>query len=140
MTLPVDWRFNDVHTTLDEGGAIATGERTLLDWVATVALTDPGECPEDASFGAGIREIAEGPVDDPRAVGEQLRGYLLEDERIEEVATDGTMEAGQIVLPVVVTPADGPFRLTGALTAALIEEIIVDMAATDEDENNGQSG
>lgn len=137
MTLPVDWRFNDAHTAPDDGGAIATGERTLLDFAATLALTDPGECPEDASFGAGLGSAFEAPIDDPRSLGEQLRGYLIEDERVEEVATDATSEAGQIQLPVSITPADGPFRLTGLLTTALIEEIIVDMAQTDEDENNG---
>ena len=140
MTLPIDWRFDDAHTALDDGGAIATGERTLLDWAATVALTDPGECPEDAGFGAGLATAFEAPVDDPRALGEQLRGYLLEDERVEEVATDATSEAGQVQLPVSITPADGPFRLTGVLTPTLLEEIIIDMAQTDEDEIYGQSG
>lgn len=137
MTLPIDWRFNDTHTGLDDGGAIATGKRTLLDWVATVALTDPGECPEDAGFGAGLSSTFEAPIDDPRALGERLRGFVLEDERVEEVATDATSEAGAIELPVSITPADGTFQLTGLLTAALIEDIIVDMAQTDEDENNG---
>lgn len=140
MNLPVDWRFNDTHTALDDGGAIATGERTLLDFAATVAITDPGECPEDAAFGAGLATSFEAPVDDPRALGEQLRGFLLEDERIEEVATDVTTAVGIIELPVAIAPADGPFRLTGALTPELIEEIIVDMAQTDEDDLHGQSG
>jgi hypothetical protein len=137
VTLPQDWRFADDHRALDEAGAIATGERTLLDFAATVALTDPGECPEDTSFGAGLGTAFEAPIDDPRALGEQLRGYLLEDARVEEVATDATSEAGQIQLPVSITPADGPFQLTGLLTTALIEEMIIDMAQADEDENNG---
>jgi hypothetical protein len=134
MTLPSDWRFNQDHRGLDESGVVGTGDETLADWACTMALTEPGGLPEDGSFGAGLGSRLIGGVSDPQSVGASLRGYLLNDPRVEEVALDGSTLSGTLVLPVVVTPADEPYRLAGPLTAELIEEIIADMGLEDGEE------
>lgn len=127
MTLPIDWRFRPDHTGLEESGAIGTGEETLADWACTVALTEPGGLPEDGAFGAGLGSQLFGGIADAQSVGAQLRGHLFEDPRVEEVALNGTTEAGKLVLPIAITPADEPYRLSGPLTPELVEEIIADM-------------
>lgn len=131
--LPGDWRFDPEHTQLDEGGAIGTGEETLADWACTVALTTPGGLPEDPSVGAGLGVQIRGGIADPQALAAQLRGYLLEDSRVEEVGLTGTTAAGVLVLPVGITPADAPYRLAGELTPALVEEIITDIEGDEEE-------
>lgn len=135
MTLPIDWRFNPEHTGLDEAGALATGEMTLLDWAATLALTAPGELPEDASWGAGLGESLRGSEGvDAVALGEQLRGLLYTDERVADASTDGTSEVGLVRLPVRIEAADGPYRLAGRLTPSLIEDIIADIEGDGEED------
>jgi hypothetical protein len=135
MTLPVDWRFNPEHTGLDEAGALGTGEGTLLDWAATLALTAPGELPEDGSWGAGLGEaIRSSEGADAVALGEQLRGLLYTDDRIADASTEGTSEAGAIRLPVRIEAADGPYRLAGRLTPSLIEDIIADIEGDEEED------
>jgi hypothetical protein len=136
MTLPIDWRFNPEHTGLDESGALNTGEGTLLDWAATLALTAAGELPEDGSWGAGLGETLRGSEGaDAVALGEQLRGLLYTDDRVADASTEGTSEVGLIRLPVRIEAADGPYRLTGRLTPSLIEDIIVDIEGDDEEED-----
>lgn len=133
MTLPVDWRFTPNHDGLDEGGAMGTGEDTLADWACTVALTTPGGLPEDGSFGAGVgSELASGV--DAQGLGAKLRGFILDDSRVEEVSLDGTTQAGTLVLPARITPADGPYQLAGELTAQMVEDIIADMGLEDGEE------
>lgn len=131
MTLPCDWLFTPNHRGLSEAGTIGTGEQTLADWACTVALTEPGGLPEDGSFGAGLSSQLVGGISDAASVGAQLRGYLLEDDRVEEVSLEGTTNAGTLSLPISITPSDGPYQLSGLLTEALIEEIIADMQLED---------
>ena len=131
MTLPVDWLFTPNHTGLDEAGRIGTGEQTLADFGCTVALTTPGGLPEDASFGAYDADGLKNGLLAADGFGARLRGHLLEDDRIEEVSLKGQTRVGAISLPVVMTPSDGPHRLSGELTTALIEEIIEDMGLED---------
>jgi hypothetical protein len=131
MTLPVDWLFTPNHTGLSEAGAIGTGEQTLADFACTVALTEPGGLPEDGSFGAGLTgQLVNGTIS-AESFGAQLRGHLLEDDRIEEVSLAGQTQVGELSLPVVITPSDGPYRLSGTLTPELIEDIIADMGLED---------
>jgi hypothetical protein len=125
MALPRDWAFNAEHTDLDAGGRLNTGEGTLLDWAATVALTSPGQLPSDPSFGAGLSDALGNPAS-AREAGERLRGFLCQDDRVEDVSTQGTTEAGKLTLPVQITAADGSYRLSGPLTVDLIEAIIED--------------
>jgi hypothetical protein len=132
MTLPVDWLFTRNHRGLQESGAVGTGEETLADWACTVALTEPGGLPEDGSFGAGLGGQLANGVSDPASIGAQLRGYLLEDDRVEEASLEGKTEVGTLVLPMAITPSDGPYRLSGPLTPELIEEIIADMGLDEE--------
>jgi hypothetical protein len=132
MTLPRDWRFTPDHTGLDEGGAIGTGEETLADYACTVALTTPGGLPEDPGFGAGLATQIVGGVADPKSLGAQLRSYLLEDPRVAEVSLEGRTESGRLVLPVGITPAEGPYRLAGPLTPELIDEIVSDIEGDEE--------
>ncbi len=131
MNLPIDWKFNKTHTGLEESGAVGTGEETLADFVVTVAITEQGGLPENPSFGAGLMSQIVGGLPDETSVGAQLRGYLLEDDRVEEVSLEGTTRVGALSLPISVTPSDGPYRLSGPLTSALIEEIIADMGLED---------
>jgi hypothetical protein len=134
MTLPVDWRFTPNHRGLEESGAVGTGEETLADWACTVALTEPGGLPEDGSFGAGLgSQIANG-IHDAESVGAQLRGHLLEDDRVAEVSLEGTTNVGTLSLPMTIIPSNGPYRLSGPLTPELIEEIIADMELEDGEE------
>lgn len=131
MTLPVDWFFTPNHTGLDEAGRIGTGEQTLADWACTVALTEPGGLPENGSFGAGLTgQLANGLIT-AESFGAQLRGHLLEDDRIEEVDLKGQTRVGTLSLPIVIIPSDGPHRLSGPLTPELIEDIIGDMGLED---------
>jgi hypothetical protein len=132
MTLPIDWRFLPDHTALDESGTLGTGEETLVDWACTVALTPQGDLLEDGSFGADLGMVLRGPITDASSVGAGLRGFLLEDDRIEEVDVTTTTKAGSITLPVAMVAADGPYRLSGPLTPELIEEIIADMGMEEE--------
>ena len=134
MTLPVDWLFTPSHTGLDEAGRIGTGEQTLADFACTVALTVPGGLPENGSFGAWDGEALAGGTATNESFGARIRGHLLEDDRIEEVGTKGQTHVGTITLPIVMTPSDGPHRLSGSLTLALIEEIIADMGLEDGQE------
>lgn len=131
MTLPIDWKFTPDHRGLEESGAMGTGAETLVDWACTAALTEPGGLPEDGSFGAGLSSQLIGGIVDAQTVGAQLRGHLLEDSRVEEVGLDGTTEAGRLVLPIKLTPADEPYILAGPLTPELIEDIIADMGLED---------
>lgn len=134
MTLPIDWRFTPTHTALEESGLLGTGEDTLADWACTVALTEPGGLPEDGSFGAGLSSSLVNGTGDGASVGAQLRGYLLEDDRVEEASVNGTTPVGKLNLPVRITPSDGPYRLSGPLTPEFIEEIITDMELEDGEE------
>lgn len=127
MALPVDWRFLPNHSELDESGIVGDGLTTLVDWACTAALTEPGGLPEDGSFGAGLNERIRGGVTDSNAIASALRGHLLLDDRIEEVDLTVTLEAGELVLPLGLIPADGPYRLSGPLTTQMIEDIIADM-------------
>ena len=131
MTLPIDWRFRPDHRGLEESGAMGTGAETLVDWACTVALTEPGGLPEDGSFGAGLSSQLIGGVADPQSIGAQLRGHLLEDSRVEEVALVGSTQAGKLILPITLTPADEPYILAGILTPELIEDIVADMNLED---------
>ena len=123
MTLPVDWAFTPNHTGLDETGRIGTGEETLADFACTVAL----------SFGAGLMGLLAKGQASAESFGAQLRGHLLEDDRIEEVGLKGQTRVGKLTLPIVMTPSDGPHRLSGPLTPELIEDIIADMGLEDGD-------
>lgn len=134
MTLPVDWLFTPNHTGLDEAGRIGTGEQTLADFACTVAITEPGGLPEDGSFGAGLKSQLANGTATAESLGAQLRGYLLEDDRVEEVGLNGRTRVGTLELPVVMTPSDGPHRLSGELTTELIEDIIADMGLEDGEE------
>jgi hypothetical protein len=134
VTLPVDWLFTPNHTGLSESGAIGTGEQTLADFACTVALTVPGGLPEDGAFGAHDAEGMKNGTVTAEGFGARLRGHLLEDDRVEEVGLHGQTRVGVISLPVVMTPSDGPHRLSGPLTAELIEEIIADMGLEDGEE------
>lgn len=127
MPLPIDWRFNAEHTDLDEAGALNDGPGTLLDWACTSALTTPGQLPEDPSWGAGLGDQLGKPLAPAREIGERLRGRLLEDDRVRDVVTDVSTEAGALTLPVRIEAADGNPRLSGPLTFDLIEEIIADL-------------
>ncbi len=133
MTLPADWLFTPNHRGLSENGAIGTGEQTLADWACTVALTEQGGLPEDGSFGAGLGAQLVNGVSDAESLGAQLRGLVLEDDRVEEVDLEGTTVVGALTLPISITPSDGPYRLSGPLTTELIEEIIADMELEDGD-------
>lgn len=134
MTLPVDWLFRPDHLGLDESGRVGTGPETLADWDLTVAMTEPGGLPEDGAFGAGLYgRLANGSIT-AESFAAQLRGHLLEDDRHEEVSLRGETKAGTLRLPIVVIPADGPYRLSGSLTPDLIEEIIADMELEDGQE------
>ena len=134
MTLPSDWLFNANHTGLDPSGRIGTGEETLADYVATVAVTEPGGLPENTSFGAGLLGQLKNGAVSAETIGGQLRGVLLEDSRILEVDLTGQTKVGALSLPVVITPSDGPYKLAGPLTPALIEEIIIDLGLEDGEE------
>ena len=133
MTLPVDWAFTPNHTGLDETGRIGTGEETLADFACTVALTEPGGLPENGSFGAGLMGLLAKGQASAESFGSQLRGHLLEDDRIEEVSLKGQTRVGKLTLPIVMIPSDGPHRLSGPLTPELIEDIIADMGLEDGD-------
>lgn len=123
--------FTPNHTGLSENGALGTGEQTLADFACTVAITEPGGLPEDGSFGAGLKSQLANGTATAESLGAQLRGYLLEDDRVEEVSLKGQTRVGTITLPLVMTPSDGPHRLSGELTPELIEEIIEDMGLED---------
>ena len=131
MTLPVDWLFTPNHTGLSEAGAIGTGEQTLADFACTVALTTPGGLRQKGSFGAWDGEALAGGTFTSESFGARIRGHLLEDDRIEEVDTTAQTVVGTITLPIVITPSDGPYRLSGPLTLELIEDIIADMELED---------
>lgn len=126
MTLPVEWRFTRDHSELDESGALNTGEGTLADWACTVALTPTGDLLEDVLFGAGLASEIEGPNPDGAAIGAKLRGYLLDDARVEDVAVDGQTKVGTIELPVCLIPADDGGEFDGPLNAEMVEKIIAD--------------
>ena len=134
MSLPVDWQFNANHTGLDPSGRIGTGEDTLADYVATVAITEPGGLPENTSFGAGLLGQLKNGAVSAETIGGQLRGLLLNDDRILEVSLGGQTQVGVLSIPVVITPSDGPHKLSGPLTLALIEEIITDLGLEDGQE------
>ncbi len=136
MTLPIDWTFTPNHTGLSESGAVGTGEETLADYACTVAMTEPGGLPENGSFGAGLfGQLVNGQVT-AESFGAQLKGHLLEDDRIEEVSITGQTMVGTVSLPIVMVPSDGPYKLSGPLTPELIEDIIADMGLEDGESSN----
>ena len=90
--------------------------------------------PENTSFGAGLPGQLKNGAVSAETIGGQLRGLLLNDDRILEVSLGGQTQVGVLSLPVVITPSDGPHKLSGPLTLALIEEIITDLGLEDGQE------
>jgi len=133
MALPQDWAFTRDHTDLDETGLVGSGEQTLLDFACTTALTSPGTLPQDAAFGLGLSDQLGAPLAPAREIGERLRGRLTEDDRVADVSTDASTTVGALTLPVRIEASSGPYRLSGPLTPELIEEIVADEEAEDEE-------
>ncbi len=89
-----------------------TTRRGLLEWIG-----------DDPEYGHDVREYLGEDVG-PRAefvIASRVQAECLKDERVRAAQVTATLASGRLTLSIKLTDADGPFRLTLAVTGVTVE-------------------
>lgn len=89
-----------------------TTRRGLLEWIG-----------DDPEYGHDVREYLGEDVG-PRAefvIASRVQAECLKDERVRAAQVTATLTSGRLTLSIKLTDADGPFRLTLAVTGVTVE-------------------
>lgn len=111
----LDPMFGLVSGRLALAQAIArrlTTRRGLLEWIG-----------DDPEYGHDVREYLGEDVG-PRAefvIASRVQAECLKDERVRAAQVTATLTSGRLTLSIKLTDADGPFRLTLAVTGVTVE-------------------
>lgn len=111
----LDPMFGLVSGRLALAQAIArrlTTRRGLLEWIN-----------DDPEYGHDVREYLGEDVG-PRAefvIASRVQAECLKDERVRAAQVTATLTSGRLTLSIKLTDADGPFRLTLAVTGVTVE-------------------
>ncbi len=130
MTIDVNTPIVDGIPDLDPAFALVSGRLALVQAIARRLTTRQGELAwigDDPVYGEDLRELL-GEDATPRAsfrAAQRIQAQCLADERVLSARAEVTITQGRLVATVQLTDADGPFRLTLAITAVGVETLKV---------------
>lgn len=116
----------DGEVTLDPMFTLVSGRVALAQAIARRLTTAHGTLAwinDDPEYGHDVREYLGEDVG-PRAefvIASRVQAECLKDERVRAAQVTATLTSGRLNLAVRLTDADGPFRLTLAVTGVTVE-------------------
>lgn len=130
MSTDVNTPIADGVPDLDPTFAPVSGRLALAQAIARRLTTRRGELAwigDDPGYGDDVRELL-GEDAGPRAefqAAQRIEAQCLADERVRAARATVTITRGRLVAAVQLTDADGPFRLTLAISAVGVETLKV---------------